>query len=37
MVLGTSTFFLYDPTDDDAKKLYARVKGVPVASIETLT
>ena len=37
MVLGTSTFFLYDPSDDDAKKLYARVKGIAVADVPDLS
>jgi sodium/potassium-transporting ATPase subunit alpha len=37
MVLSSSTFFTYDPTDDDCKKLLARCKSVPVANIENLT
>jgi sodium/potassium-transporting ATPase subunit alpha len=37
MVLSSSTFFTYDPSDDDCKKLLARIKGVPVAQIETLS
>jgi hypothetical protein len=34
VVLGTYTIFNYDPTDDEAKQLYARMKKVTVASIE---
>ena len=34
VVLGTYTIFNYDPTDDEAKMLYARMKKVPVASLE---
>lgn len=37
LVLGTATFFQYDPSDDDAKKLYARVKGIAVSSVTDLT
>lgn len=34
VVLGTYTIFNYDPTDDEAKQLYARMKKVTVASLE---
>lgn len=34
LVLGTYTRFMYDPTDDDAKTLYARVRKVAVKTIE---
>lgn len=34
LVLGTYTIFNYDPSDDEAKQLYARVKKVAVASLE---
>jgi hypothetical protein len=34
LVLGTYTIFNYDPSDDEAKQLYARVKKVVVASLE---
>merc|ERR1719329_832536 len=34
LVLGTYTIFNYDPSDDEAKQLYARVKRVAVASLE---
>lgn len=34
MVLSSSTFFTFDPTDDDCKKLLARVKQVPLHDIE---
>ena len=35
--MGTYTIFNYDPTDDEAKQLYARMKKVPVASLEEYT
>lgn len=34
IVLGTYTIFMYDPTDDEAKQLYARVKKVAVKSLD---
>ena len=34
IVLGTYTIFNYDPSDDEAKALYARMKKVPVSSLE---
>jgi len=34
VVLGTYTIFNYDPTDDEAKQLYARMRKVAVASLE---
>lgn len=34
LVLGTYTIFNYDPTDDEAKQLYARVKKVAVKSLD---
>ena len=34
IVLGTYTIFNYDPSDDAAKQLYARMKKVAVASLE---
>jgi len=37
LILGTATFFQYDPSDDDAKKLYARVHGMAVSAVPDLT
>jgi magnesium-transporting ATPase (P-type) len=37
MVLGTYTIFNYDPSDDEAKQLYARMKKVAVTSLEGVT
>jgi sodium/potassium-transporting ATPase subunit alpha len=34
IVLGTYTIFNYDPSDDEAKQLYARIKKVSVTSLE---
>jgi len=34
LILGTYTIFMYDPTDDEAKQLYARVRKVAVKSLE---
>ena len=34
VVLGTYTIFNYDPSDDEAKQLFARVRKVAVASLE---
>mmetsp|Transcript_27962 Transcript_27962/g.42274 ORF Transcript_27962/g.42274 Transcript_27962/m.42274 type:complete len:1185 (+) Transcript_27962:2-3556(+) len=34
IVLGTYTIFNYDPTDDEAKQLYARMKKVGVHTLE---
>lgn len=34
VVLGTYTIFNYDPTDDEAKQLFARMRRVAVASLE---
>jgi len=34
IVLGTYTIFNYDPSDDEAKQLFARVRKVAVASLE---
>jgi len=34
IVLGTYTIFQYSPTDDEAKQLIARMKGVPVSNYE---
>lgn len=34
VVLGTYTIFNYNPSDDEAKQLYARMKKVSVASLE---
>jgi sodium/potassium-transporting ATPase subunit alpha len=34
LVLGTYTIFNYDPSDDEAKQLYARVRRVAVVSLE---
>lgn len=36
IVLSTSTYFAYEPTSDDAKKLFARSRGVALADIDTL-
>jgi sodium/potassium-transporting ATPase subunit alpha len=36
-VLSTSTYFAYEPTQDDAKKLFARVRGVAVADVGDLS
>jgi len=36
IVLGTYTIFNYDPTEDESKQLYARMKKVPVASLENM-
>jgi len=35
-VCGTYTTFHYDPTEDEAKQLYARMKKVPVSSLENI-
>lgn len=37
VVLGTYTVFNYDPTNDEAKQLYARIKKKAVASLEDYT
>ena len=37
IVLGTYTVFMYTPTDDEAKQLIARMKGVPVSNFEGKT
>lgn len=37
VVLSTSTYFAYEPNQDDAKKLFARVRGVAVADIDKLS
>jgi magnesium-transporting ATPase (P-type) len=34
IVLGTYTIFNYDPSDDEAKQLYARINKVSVTSLE---
>ena len=34
IVLGTYTIFNYDPSDDEAKQLYARINRVAVSSLE---
>jgi len=34
VVLSTSTYFAYEPTTEDAKKLFARVRGVAVADVD---
>ena len=34
IVCGTYTIFNYDPTEDEAKMLFARIKKVAVASLE---
>lgn len=34
IVLGTYTIFNYDPSDDEAKQLFARVRKVAVSSLE---
>jgi cytochrome c len=34
MVLGTTTYFNYDPSNEEAKSLYARIKQVAAASLE---
>jgi len=34
IVLGTYTIFSYNPSDDEAKQLYARMNKVSVASLE---
>jgi sodium/potassium-transporting ATPase subunit alpha len=36
IVLSTSTYFAYEPTTDDAKKLFARSRGVALADIDDL-
>lgn len=36
IVLGTYTIFNYDPSDDEAKQLYARINKVAVASLENV-
>jgi sodium/potassium-transporting ATPase subunit alpha len=37
VILGTYTVFNYDPSDDEAKQLYARIKKVAVSSLEGKT
>jgi sodium/potassium-transporting ATPase subunit alpha len=37
IVLGTYTIFNYDPSEDEAKQLYARIKGIPVSNLEGKT
>jgi sodium/potassium-transporting ATPase subunit alpha len=37
IVLGTYTIFNYDPSDDEAKQLYARINKVSVASLEKVS
>ena len=37
IVLSTSTYFAYEPTTEDAKKLYARVRGMAVADVDDKT
>jgi len=37
IVLSTSTYFSYEPTTEDAKKLFARVRGVAVADVQDLS
>lgn len=34
IVLGTYTYFNYDPSKDEAKQLYARMNKIAVASLE---
>lgn len=34
IVLGTYTKFVYDPSEDECKQLYGRMKKVAVASLE---
>lgn len=34
VVLGTYTVFNYDPTEQECKQLYARIKKVSVSSLE---
>jgi len=36
IVLGTYTIFNYDPTDDEAKQLYARMKKVATSSLDNM-
>lgn len=36
-MLSTSTYFSYEPTTEDAKKLFARVRGVAVADVQDLS
>lgn len=35
--MGTYTQFIYDPSEDEAKQLYARLRKVAVASLEHKT
>jgi sodium/potassium-transporting ATPase subunit alpha len=37
IVLGTYTVFSYEPSDDEAKMLYARINKLPAASMENKT
>lgn len=37
IVLGTETFFNFDPSEDECKQLFARVRKVPVKSLEDKT
>jgi hypothetical protein len=37
VVLGTYTVFSYEPSDDEAKQLYARMQKIAVASLEHTT
>jgi len=37
IVLGTSTFFSYTPSDDEIKQLHARMQKIPVADLENVT
>lgn len=33
VVLGTYTIFSYDPSEDECKALYSRIKGIPSSSL----
>jgi len=37
IVLGTYTVFSYSPTEDECKRLHARMKGIPVSKLEGVT
>ena len=34
VVLGTYTIFSYDPSDDDCKALYSKIKSIPTTEIK---
>jgi len=34
VVLGTYTIFSYDPSDDDCKALYSKIKKIPMEALK---